>query len=569
MAPDHETGRGTAAAPAPLTSTAPGAGRRAPRADAPSDAPALPLGGTWRFHLADQPGHATPGFAEPGFDDEGWSRLEVPGHWQLQGHGSPAYTNVRYPFPLDPPFVPDENPTGEYRRRFDLPPGWPEGEAVLRFRGVDSAFTVWLNGTELGWSTGSRLTTEFDAGPLLRPHGNVLAVRVHQFSPASYLEDQDMWWLSGIFRDVTLIARPPGSAGDFFVHADYDHTTGGGTLRVETDVPATLSVPELGLSGVPAGSTCRIPSVHPWSAELPRLYHGTLTTGGERIPLRIGFRTVAVRDGLLTVNGRRILLRGVNRHEWNPGRGRAVTAGDMLADVLMMKRHNVNAVRTSHYPPHPDFLDLCDEYGLYVLAECDLETHGFTVAGWRGNPSDDPRWRQAMLDRMCRTVERDKNHPSVILWSLGNEAGTGGNLAAMADWVHERDPGRPVHYEGDGDSRHVDVYSRMYATHAEVEAIGRYEEPPTADPSADAHRRGLPFLLCEYAHAMGNGPGGLLEYQRLFERYPRCQGGFVWEWIDHGIRRHTPDGREFFAYGGDFGEPLHDGNFVLDGLVFP
>ena len=487
----------------------------------------------------------------------------------MQGHGRPAYTNVRYPFPVDPPHVPDENPTGEYRRTFDLPPGWTDKQAVLRFLGVDSAFTVWLNGIELGWSTGSRLTTEFDVGALLRPTGNSLAVRVHQWSPASYLEDQDMWWLSGIFRDVTLIARPAGSVDDYFVHADFDHATGAGTLRVDTDVPARLSVPELGLVDVSAEGPHNLPSVEPWSAEAPRLYDATLAAGGENIALRIGFRTVAIHDGRLTVNGKRILIRGVNRHEWNPDRGRAVTADDMLRDVLLMKQHNINAVRTSHYPPHPDFLALCDEYGLYVIDECDYETHGFTMVGWRRNPSDDPTWRPALLDRMQRTVERDKNHPSIIMWSLGNEAGAGRNLAAMSEWVHGRDPSRPVHYEGDPGSGHVDVYSRMYATHDEVDAIGRYAEPVTSDPALDAHRRSLPFVLCEYAHAMGNGPGGLLEYQQLFEKYPRCQGGFVWEWIDHGIRQRTVDGREFFAYGGDFGESLHDGNFVMDGLLFP
>ena len=241
----------------------------------------------------------------------------------------------------------------------------------------------------------------------------------------------------------------------------------------------------------------------------------------------------------------------------------------MRRDVLLMKAHNVNAVRTSHYPPDPRFLDLCDELGLWVIDECDYETHGFFPLGWRGNPSDDPAWEAALVDRMRRTVERDKNHPSIIMWSLGNESGSGRNLAAMAAWARARDPSRPLHYEHDWSCRDVDVYSRMYATHAEVDAIGRGEEEPLDDPELDARRRGLPFILCEYAHAMGNGPGGLTEYQELFEKYPRCQGGFVWEWIDHGLRQRTPDGGERFAYGGDFGEPLHDGNFVADGLLFP
>ncbi|HEU5158595.1 MAG TPA: glycoside hydrolase family 2 TIM barrel-domain containing protein [Streptosporangiaceae bacterium] len=550
----------------------PGAGRREPRAAFASDAPSICLNGRWRCHVAPSVAAAPPGVADPGFDDSAWAELPVPAHWQLHGHGAPAYTNVRYPFPLDPPAPPDENPTADYRRAFDLPGEWAGLGVVLRFEGVDSCFKVWLNGRELGHSTGSRLPVEFDVTDAAVPGGrNVLAVRVHQWSAGSYLEDQDMWWLSGIFRDVTLRARPPGALDDFFVHAGYDHETGRGTLRIDTSAPARLTVAELGLIDVPADGTYEM-AVEPWSAEVPRLYRGVLATAGEpgeRVPVAIGFRDVTVEDGLLKVNGRRVLFRGVNRHEWHPHHGRAVPAATMREDVLLMKRHNINAVRTSHYPPHPRFLELCDELGLWVIDECDLETHGFAVAGWRGNPSDDPRWRPAYLDRIRRTVERDKNHPSVIMWSLGNESGTGANLAAMAAWVRDRDPGRPIHYEHDRDSAYVDVYSRMYAAHAEVDRIGRREEEPPPDPAADAHRRALPFVLCEYAHAMGNGPGGLTEYQRLFERHPRCQGGFVWEWIDHGIRRRTPDGGEYFAYGGDFGEELHDGNFIADGLLFP
>ncbi len=548
----------------------PGAGVLAPRAAYRSDSPTVDLNGAWRFRLAPRADQVTDGFEEPGFDDGGWDVLGVPSHWQLHGHGLPAYTNVDFPFPIDPPHVPDENPTGEYRRTFDLPTGWPHGPAVLRFEGVDSCFKVWLNGQELGHAKGSRLPAEFAADGALRPGRNVLAVRVHQWSSGSYLEDQDMWWLSGIFRSVSLIARPAGAVTDYFVHARYDHTTGTGILSVDTDPGARITVADLGLIDAPAGGPHRIAGVQPWSAESPRLYDGVLHTEGERVPVRIGFRTVSIEDGVLKVNGRAIRLRGVNRHEWDPEHGRAVPLAVMLEDVLLMKRYNINAVRTSHYPPDPAFLDLCDEYGLWVIDECDLETHGFGEMDWRGNPSDDPQWKAALLDRIRRTVERDKNHPSVIMWSLGNESGRGANLAAMADWAHERDPDRPVHYEGDWpDNRYADVFSRMYASHADVEAIGRRAEPPTEDPSADAHRRSLPFILCEYAHAMGNGPGGLSEYEALFDAYPRCQGGFVWEWIDHGIRREDPDGTVWYAYGGEFGEPVHDGNFVIDGLVFP
>lgn len=543
-----------------------------PRAFVSSDAARLDLNGSWRFRLSPSAAVADD-FAAPDHDDAGWARLPVPSHWVLHGHGKPAYTNVDYPIPVDPPFVPDENPTGDHRRAFDLPEGWPAGEAVLRFEGVDSCGRVWLNGTELGITFGSRLPSEFEVGHLLRPTGNVLAVRVHQWSPGTYLEDQDMWWMPGIFRDVALIARPAGGIRDVRVRADYDHTTGTGTLLVEADADggaaARVSCPELGLDDVPAGVPVVAP-VAPWTAETPRLYRVEVATGAERVTLRVGFRTVTIEGGALKVNGRRILLRGVNRHEFDPDRGRAVTEEVMRRDLLLMKRHNVNAVRTSHYPPHPRFLELCDELGLWVVDECDFETHGFDPAArWAGNPSADPAWRGALEDRVRRMVGRDRNHPAVILWSLGNEAGVGENLGHMADAIRTLDATRPVHYEGDRSCQYTDVYSRMYPHPDEVDLIGRREEEPLEDPALDARRRAMPFILCEYGHAMGNGPGGLTEYQRLFEKYERCQGGFIWEWIDHGIRTLTPDGMEFFAYGGDFGEELHDGNFICDGLLFP
>ena len=464
--------------------------------------------------------------------------------------------------------MPTENPTGSYRRTVVVPAEWAGERIVLRFEGVDSCFAVWVNGREVGIGQGSRLPSEFDVTELVRPGAdNLVAVRVHQWSAGSYLEDQDMWWMSGIFRDVALLARPAGGVDDLFVHAGYDG--GAGTLRVDVDDAARVLVPELGID-VPAGEEVRIEGVQPWSAEVPRLYDVAVVTDTERVDLRVGFRTVRISDGLLTVNGRRVLLRGVNRHEHHPDRGRAVTEQDMLDDVLLMKRHNINAVRTSHYPPHPRFLELCDEYGLYVVDECDLETHGFVHVGWRGNPTDDPTWGDAFEDRMRRMVERDKNHASVIMWSLGNESWTGRNLERMYRYAHDRDPGRPVHYEHCPDGRWSDVYSRMYASHAETDLIGRGDEPARGvDPVQDAARREAPFVLCEYAHAMGNGPGGLSEYQELFEAHPRCQGGFVWEWIDHGLRTRDARGREFFGYGGDFGEELHDGNFVADGLLFP
>ncbi|HEY7816062.1 MAG TPA: glycoside hydrolase family 2 TIM barrel-domain containing protein, partial [Nakamurella sp.] len=366
---------------------------------------------------------------------------------------------------------------------------------------------------------------------------------------------------------VRIIAR---GLEDYCIRADYDHATGAGTLSVGTSAPATLTVPALGLYDVDPAGPHHLALVIPWSDERPHLYSGELAAGGERIPLRIGFRTVTVADGQISVNGKPILLRGVNRHEWHPETGRALTPETMLADVLLMKRHNINAVRTSHYPPDTRFLDLCDTYGLWVVDECDLETHGFALAGWRNNPSDDPAWLPAYLDRAERMVARDKNHPSVIAWSLGNESGTGQNLAAMAEHIRGRDPSRLIHYEGDHEAcTYVDMYSRMYIGYDELEAVGRRAEPATADAEHDTRRRALPFIACEYGHAMGNGPGGLREYQDLYESFTRLAGGFIWEWIDHGIVKTTPDGRAFHAYGGDFGEEVHDGNFIADGLLFP
>jgi beta-galactosidase len=542
----------------------PGSGALPPRAwYASSNAKSLSLNGIWRLRVAPTADAEDDSFAAEGYDAGDWAEVTVPGHWVLQGDGAfglPIYTNHLYPFPVDPPRVPTENPTGDHLRVFDLPENWPElseGGAVIRFDGVESCARVWLNGTDIGEFKGSRLPHEFAVGHLLKPTGNVLAVRVHQWSAGSYLEDQDQWWLPGIFRDVTLLHRPAGSALDFFVHASYDHVTGEGTLRVDSDVDGRVTVPALDLD-IATGESVTVP-VRAWSAEVPKLYDGELVTEGERVPLRIGFRTVELADGLIKVNGKAVLFKGVNRHEWHPEKGRALDLETMREDVLLMKRHNLNAVRTSHYPPHPAFLELCDELGLWVIDECDLETHGFTEQAWRDNPVDDDRWTPALLDRAARMVERDKNHPSVVIWSLGNEAGTGRGLTAMAEWIHGRDSSRLVHYEGDINCRDTDMYSRMYASHAEVEQVGKELDGGTHK------RRELPFILCEYGHAMGNGPGGIADYQELFEAYDRLQGGFIWEWIDHGIK-HAELG---YAYGGDFGEELHDGNFVCDGLIFP
>jgi beta-galactosidase len=553
-----------------LASLAPPQGTRPARAYLESSASRLSLNGVWKFRLHAGMRQAPQDGWQSGADRPDFGDLPVPSSWPMHGHGTPWYTNVQFPFAVEPPHAPDANPVGDLFVEFSAGPEYFPS-ALLRFDGVESAGTVWLNGTLLGTTRGSRLAHEFDVTGVLVPGRNVLAVQVAQFSAASYVEDQDMWWLPGIFRDVTLQARPEEGIDDVFVHADFDHRSGEGILRVEASragepIAAVVRVPELGLE-LPAGAEHRLPGVDPWSAEQPRLYEASVRTPGETVSLQLGFRTVSIEDAQFKVNGRRILLRGVNRHEHHPRLGRVVPREVMESELRFMKQHNINAIRTSHYPPHPDFLALADQLGFYVVLECDLETHGFEEGGWKQNPSDDPQWQPALVDRMSRTVERDKNHASVIMWSLGNEAGTGENLAAMSRWTKFRDPARPIHYEGDWSSAYVDVYSRMYASQEETGLIGQGVEPPLADADLDARRRAMPFVLCEYVHAMGNGPGGMSEYQDLFERYPRLMGGFVWEWLEHGIVRTGEDGKEYFVYGGDFGEEVHDGNFVTDGLV--
>jgi beta-galactosidase len=558
-----------------VESLSPGHGHAPARASGANGSIQLSLDGIWKFRYCQGLRDLTAGFEATDFDDAHFDDITVPSSWQLAGvpgpprYGSPAYTNVAYPFPVDPPRVPDRNPTGEYRRHFTLPPEWEfNGSSAVRFDGVDSCFALFVNGAAVGHSKGSRLVREFDITHLVRAGDNVIAVRVHQWSAGSYLEDQDMWWLSGIFRSVTVINEPPGGVRDFFVRADYDAGHGVGLLRVDTDGQAVVSVPELGIVAAETGTGHRV-AAEPWSDEHPRLYSAVLSSPAGDISFRVGFRRIEVRDGQIRLNGRTVQFRGVNRHEWHPETGRSLDETTMRADVVLMKQHNINAVRTSHYPPDPRFLELCDEYGLLVIDECDLETHGFALVNWRDNPSDDPRWQPAYLDRIQRTVERDKNHPSVIMWSLGNESGTGRNLEKMAEWIRGRDPSRPIHYEGEPDACYTDVYSRMYTGYDELDAIGRHQEAITADSEHDEHRRHLPMILCEYGHAMGNGPGGLGEYQALFDRHPRLHGGFIWEWIDHGISQTNSAGERYFAYGGDFGERVHDGNFVIDGLVFP
>lgn len=559
-----------------IETTTPSSGCRPPRAQGMRhSARSLDLSGTWRFRLSPT---AAGAFVTPPTAAEvaGWDEIAVPGHWVLQGYGDPLYTNTAYPFPIDPPRVCDENPTGDYVRTFTLPDGWRRDGATLLFQGADSAARVWLNGTEVGWWTGSRLPAELQVGELLREGENTLAVRVHRWSAGSYLEDQDMWWLPGLFREVLLLEGR--TIDDVAVRADYDHTTGTGLLRVDITGPggapleATLDLPALGLRGAPAAVEHRIAGVSPWSAEQPTLYDLVVQAAGERVELRVGFRTVTIADGRLLVNGVPIRMRGVNRHEHHWERGRSLTLDDMRADVLLMKRHNIDAVRTAHYPPHPDFLALCDELGLWVVEECDIETHGFAYTGWEGNPPADDAWTPAFVERTARMVERDKNHPSVIVWSLGNESEGGVGFDAAEAWIRTHDPSRPIHYERDRTYRNSDVYSLMYPSLEDLAAIGRREEEtPDAladDPEGESRRRAMPFLLCEYAHAMGNGPGSLADYEEILASSDRFCGAFVWEWIDHGWRATTPEGEVYVRHGGDIDYRPNGQRFCLDGLLF-
>ena len=524
------------------------------------------LNGTWRFHLAPTVLQAPDGFFKVDFNDSTFGTLAVPSMWQLHGHGKPHYTNVNYPFPIDAPFVPTENPTGCYRRTFELTNAQVTlGQTILRFEGVDSFFKVWVNGHAVGLSKGSRLASEFDVTSVVHAGTNVIAVRVTQWCDASYIEDQDMWWLSGIFRDVSLVLRPAVRVVDVQVNAGLDASYDAGTLHVVTQTTGAgdVTIELLDASGnrvhtdtKPAAATVEFRAkdlrVQSWSAERPTLYTLLVSTRNadgvvqEVIPQRIGFRSVEIKSGAILINGQHVYFKGVNRHETHPDLGRAVSMESMIQDAKLMKQNNINSVRTSHYPDDPRWYDLCDEYGLYVIDECDLEVHGWA---WHldDHPVKAPLWKKALVDRMERTVHRDKNRACVIMWSLGNESGSGANLYAMRDAAKLIDlQKRPIHYECDGVLDLADVFSKMYAPPAQIEDIQRAQididhNGMKVPPSAYKDK---PFILCEYVHAMGNGPGGLADYWNTLYKSPRTQGAWVWEWIDHGLRSRTKDGVE-------------------------
>lgn len=550
----------------------------------------MSLNGRWRFYYCAAPFEAPEHFFAGSFDDRQWAESPVPGYWQMFGFGQPNYSNVNYPFPVDPPYVPTENPVGLYRRCFDISKGWKGRRIFLNFDGVNSAFYVWLNSQLVGFSKGSRLPSEFDITPYVNTGSNCLAVQVFQWSDGSYLEDQDMWRMSGIFRDVYLLAVPMVHIHDARILTGFDEGYLNATLSLTVKVrnynqeqvrgctinmklmdPAGLAVMEDCLvtnmriesdSEQEFGWQAEIKSPLKWNAEEPSLYTLLLSlmdSGGKAMEvqkIRVGFRQVEVRDQRLLINGCPVKLRGVNRHEFHPDFGHMVPYETMVQDILLMKRHNINTVRTCHYPNDPRWYDLCDEYGIYLIDEADLETHGFGYEAL-DIPARLPVWRDAFVDRAVRMVERDKNHPSVIIWSLGNESGYGSNHDAMADWIRSVDQTRLIHYERTSEAKVVDIVSVMYPTVHELVEEGKRADDPR------------PFFMCEYAFAAGNGPGNLKEYWDAIWKYPRLSGGCICGWVDHGIRRRTPEGREWFAYGGDFGDQPNDGNFCIWGMIFP
>lgn len=568
----------------------------------------LSLNGTWDFLFAPNPASAIPddSFSQP-LPSLDWQPIQVPGNWELQGFGTPIYTNITYPWtPVNPPYPPTEdNPVGIYRRTFEVPSDWSDLQVRLHFGGVSSAFHCWVNQRYVGFSKDSHLPAEFDVTKFLLPGANSVVTKVYRWSDGSYLEDQDHWRLSGLHRDVFLTAAPKLQIDDFFVTTDLDDSYNDASLRVAIKLnnldsrdtsnwtvegalydPSGARVQTTPLSvsadhllnrrwisrGNPslADLEATIESPLQWTAETPNLYTLVLTlkspdgTTIDARSCRVGFREIEFRDGELFVNGQPTILYGVNRHDHHHIHGKRVPEATLIQDAKLMKQFNFNAVRTSHYPNDPRWLEICDQYGIYVIDETNIETHGIG-----GRLSTDPLWTAAHLDRVQRMVERDKNHPSIIFWSLGNESGTGPNHAAMAAWAKTYDPTRFIHYEGAQtntswrdldkypDPPYVDMISRMYT---DIGTMVRLANNP-ADPR--------PVIWCEYAHAMGNSLGNFYKFWDAIRANKRLIGAFIWDWTDQGILRTDADGKQYWIYGGDSGEPIHDGNFCINGVISP
>lgn len=560
------------------------------------------LNGEWNFRYLENPNSLTE--ADLSADLSGFSKITVPGAWTLQGYDKPHYTNVNMPYNNIAPTVPECNPTGIYQRKFTLPENWRNRRIILHFDGVESAFAVRVNDADVGFAKDSRAAREFDITEYCCDRENTLTVAVVKWSDANYIEDQDMWWHGGIIRDVYLLALPENHICDIFATAVLDDSYTNGILQVKgalhlKDHPAPgkswkMQIKLYDNSGKPVKNSLQditfpsarvdanymvcaegqgiaevtVPKVKVWSAEHPNLYKlsaALIDPEGnvvEYTAVRIGFRKVEIAERQLLINGERVLICGVNRHESHPRKGRTVSRDDMIRDLDLMKKHNINAIRTSHYPDCPEFYDLCDEYGFYVWDEANVENHAY-YSSFCSNPA----WAGAYLDRAANLVERDKNHPAVLIWSLGNEAGIGANHSAMAGYIRYRDPERIVHYEG---AIHSMGYGIVPMRNLFTSDIVSPMYPPVAklyEWSKIAIHDPRPYIMCEYNHAMGNSNGELADYFEAFEKCEGVQGGFIWEWCDHAVYKQTADGKEFLAYGGDFGDTPNDGNFVCDGIV--
>ena len=541
------------------------------------------LNGVWKFMFLDAPEYSPEGFFNSDFDVTKMDDITVPGNWQLQGYGKMHYSDLWYNFPINPPYVPTENPTGIYKRTFFVEESYRDKKIIIRFCGVDSAYHLWINGKEVGYSKVARNESEFDITDIIRVgEENDVTVRVYQWSDGTYLEDQDMWWESGIFRDVELIGVPKDGINDYKVIADLDDEYKNGIFKVEAflrttkEVNVTFELVDAGENTVftktvvaKEGKACIdevIADVNHWTAETPYLYKLFMTVEDdgqivEVIPQNVGFRNIRLNGETFLVNGVAIKFKGVNRHDYSPQNGRVVSREEIEKDIILMKQFNINAIRTSHYPNSYYLYDLCDEYGMYLIAETDLECHGFELTGDYKWITDDPSWELAYVSRMTRMIERDKNHPAIIFWSLGNESAFGCNFRKMTDVAHEMDPTRLVHYEGDFDVESADVYSTMYTW------IENPKKPYLMKDIIEKSKK--PHVHCEYCHAMGNGPGNLKDYQDLVYAHDKLQGGFVWEWFDHGIESFTESGEKYYRYGGDFGDDPSSKDFCIDGLIMP
>ncbi len=537
------------------------------------------LNGCWQFYFAAE-GECPEHFEQEDYCDADWDQQEVPGCWQMSmRYDVPHYTNWEYPIPLDPPYVPNDNPTGLYRRWFTIPNAWDGSRVYLNLDGVDSCYYVFVNGVNVGFSKVPHMPAEFDITQYLHAGRNLLAVQVFKWSDGTYLEDQDCWRMSGIFRDVYLLGVPQTHIRDLRADATLDERYTDGILNIEADVltvqacelafklydgETVVAEKRVSVTGETAKVRLELPNVKRWTDETPNLYalHALAIVDGEVCEVqrvRVGFRKIEIKNAVFLINGMPVKLKGVNRHDTHPLLGHTTPADHLLQDVRLMKQGNINCIRTSHYPNDSRLLDLCDEYGLYVLDEADVEAHGasYGLGHTFYNISGSPEWTAAYVDRMERMVMRDRNHPSVVIWSLGNESGLGCNHFAMREAALALDSSRPIHYAEDREKDRVsDIQSSMYQRVHNLVARGIKDDP-------------APFFTCEYAHAMGMGPGNLEEYWEVFYTYPRLMGGCVWEWVDHGIEVKDKKGNPYYAYGGDFGDIPTRYNFCIDGLIAP